>query len=106
MTALAAMEPTPITDTAFRAMRGPNTASSRKLKNGIAGIRPVSSSTLSPHLAGAVGVEHSVLVVQAQKQRQPNGNLRRRHCQNKKEHGLAIGLHPMRAGGNKGQAGG
>src|SRR5690242_1430737 len=75
MIVLAAMEPTPINDTALRAMRGPNTPSSRKLKNGIAGMTPVSWSTLSPHLAGAVSIEHAMLVVEAEKQRQSDRNL-------------------------------
>lgn len=70
ITPLAPIEPAPMMETARRPIPGPKIASSRKLKNGIAGIRPVSSSTLSFHLAGAVGIEHAVLMVKPQKQRQ------------------------------------
>ena len=100
--ALAAMEPTPIIETARREMRGPNTASSKKLQNGIAGMTPVSCSNLTPHLAGAVGIEHAMLVIKPQKQGQADGNFRSGHGQNKEEHDLAIRLHPVRARDDKG----
>src|SRR6185437_12188176 len=100
--ALAAMEPTPTNDTARRAIRGPKMASRKKLKNGMAGMMAVSWSTLSPHLAGAVGIEHPMLVIKAEKQRQPDRHLRRSHGQNEQEHHLTISLHPMRARGDEG----
>src|SRR5690349_8105986 len=104
--ALAAIEPTPTTDTTRRAIRVPKTANSAKLKNGIAGMTPVSWSTLPFHFAGAIGVKHAVLVIEAQEQRQADGDFGCRHGQNKKEHHLAVRLHPMRARRNECQPGG
>ena len=100
--ALAAMEPTPMKETARRAMRGPKTASSKKLTNGIAGITPVSCSNLTPHFAGAIGIEHAMLVIKTQKQGQADGHFRSGHGKNKEEHDLAIRLHPVRARDDKG----
>ena len=66
ITAEAAIEATPITAAAFFEIRGPNSASTVKLENGIAGISHNNLSTLSSHLTGRIGIQRFVLVVQLQ----------------------------------------
>lgn len=104
MTAEAAIEATPITAAALFPIRVPNSASTVKLANGTAGISQISPNTSTPHLAGSVGVQRFVLVIQLQKQRQTDRHFSCRCGQDKNEHHLAVGLSPAGSGGYKGQA--
>ena len=104
MTVEAAIEATPITAAALFPIRAPNSANTAKLANGIAGMSQSSPNTSTPHLAGSIGVQGFVLVIQLQQQRQTHRHFRCRCSQDKDEHHLAVRLSPARSCGYKGQA--
>ncbi len=101
-----AIDPTPMAPMAFLDVYDPIVASQTKLANGMTGTRKRSPSTLTPHLAGFVGIEGPILVVKLQDQCQADRGFRSRHSEDEDEHDLTVGLRPASPGCDKRQSGG
>src|SRR6478736_5197366 len=105
MSAERATEPVPITATLRRLKWLPPSASVRKPARGNVGISQSRGSTLSPHLTHRVCIQCLEAAVQQQQQCQADRDFSRRHRQDKDEHYLTVGLHPVRTGNHEGKPG-